>query len=234
MGTILMPVFALFFPVTMAISLTAVVHLLNSLFRVAILIKTVNREIVSILILPSVMGALLGALLLLKISRINYSIDYTIGEHSFYVTPVKLFVGLLILFYLVIELIPSLKKIRLKKGHLLAGGFITGFFGGLSGHQGMFRSILLLKTDVSSDEYVSSNLVIAAIVDIVRLIIYGFGFSVSSIAQQHHIFMLASISAIIGSILGIKYIKKVTIEAIRIIVSIMLLIIGLALITGVI
>ena len=33
LGTILMPVFALFFPLEMAIALTGVVHLLNNLFK---------------------------------------------------------------------------------------------------------------------------------------------------------------------------------------------------------
>ena len=37
LGTLLMPVFALFFPVEIAIGLTAIVHFLNNLFKLALL-----------------------------------------------------------------------------------------------------------------------------------------------------------------------------------------------------
>ena len=39
LGTLLMPVFALFFPIDLAIALTAIVHLLNNLFKLILLGK---------------------------------------------------------------------------------------------------------------------------------------------------------------------------------------------------
>jgi hypothetical protein len=44
LGTILMPVFALFFPLEMAIALTGVVHLLNNLF--AQIVQTVIIQVI--------------------------------------------------------------------------------------------------------------------------------------------------------------------------------------------
>ncbi|WP_206054762.1 hypothetical protein [Nitrosococcus wardiae] len=42
LGTLLMPVVAIFFPVTVAVALTAFVYLLNNLFKLAVLWRTVN------------------------------------------------------------------------------------------------------------------------------------------------------------------------------------------------
>ena len=42
LGTILMPVVAIFFPVPIAVAVTAIVHLLSSLFKLALLWRRVN------------------------------------------------------------------------------------------------------------------------------------------------------------------------------------------------
>jgi uncharacterized membrane protein YfcA len=45
LGTLLLPVFSLFFPIQTAVALTAVVHLLNNLFKLALLGKHAERAI---------------------------------------------------------------------------------------------------------------------------------------------------------------------------------------------
>jgi uncharacterized membrane protein YfcA len=61
LGTILMPVFALFFPIEMAISLTGVVHLLNNFFKMYLVGKEANWRIVLKFGTPAVVSALIGA-----------------------------------------------------------------------------------------------------------------------------------------------------------------------------
>ena len=46
LGTLLMPVFALFFPLSSAVAMTAVVHLLNNLFKFALLGRHADWKIV--------------------------------------------------------------------------------------------------------------------------------------------------------------------------------------------
>lgn len=46
LGTLLMPVFALFFPVAVAIAATAVVHLANNLFKLALLARLADWRVV--------------------------------------------------------------------------------------------------------------------------------------------------------------------------------------------
>ncbi|MEQ3690641.1 MAG: sulfite exporter TauE/SafE family protein, partial [Flavobacterium sp.] len=44
LGTILLPVFALFFPVEIAITLTAIVHFLNNIFKLVLLGKYADKK----------------------------------------------------------------------------------------------------------------------------------------------------------------------------------------------
>lgn len=46
LGTILMPVVAIFFPVTVAVAMTAMVHLLNKLLKLALLWSNVHWPVV--------------------------------------------------------------------------------------------------------------------------------------------------------------------------------------------
>ncbi len=53
LGTLLMPVFALFFPVEVAVASTAVVHAANNLFKVGLLGRSAPRDILIRLIRES-------------------------------------------------------------------------------------------------------------------------------------------------------------------------------------
>ena len=46
LGTLLMPVFAIFFPLQIAIASTAIVHLANNLFKVGLLAKKADTKVV--------------------------------------------------------------------------------------------------------------------------------------------------------------------------------------------
>ncbi|MGA2225011.1 MAG: hypothetical protein ABSH41_11265 [Syntrophobacteraceae bacterium] len=54
LGTILMPVFAIFFPVEVAIALTAIVHFLNNLFKLMLVGKYTDKGVVLRFGIPAV------------------------------------------------------------------------------------------------------------------------------------------------------------------------------------
>ena len=61
LGTLLLPVFALFFPLEIAVALTAVVHLLNNLFKTGLLWRTADLGVVLRFGVPGIIGAWIGA-----------------------------------------------------------------------------------------------------------------------------------------------------------------------------
>ena len=61
------------------------------------------------------------------------------------VTFIKLLVATLMILFALFEILPWLKSLQFSSNYLSLGGFISGFFGGLSGNQGALRSAFLLR-----------------------------------------------------------------------------------------
>src|SRR5690606_15954486 len=97
LGTILLPVLALFFPIDIAIALTAVVHLLNNLFKILLVGKYAVLKIVLKFGLPAIIAAFAGAELLIALTVIEPVASYSIGERVFFITPVKLIIAILMI-----------------------------------------------------------------------------------------------------------------------------------------
>jgi uncharacterized membrane protein YfcA len=237
LGTILMPVFAIFFPVPIAIGATAIVHLANNLFKLFLIGRSANKGIVIRFGIPAILAALLGASLLTFVSLVPVITSYRLGGHVYEITVVKLVIGLLIILFSCLELVPSFAKISIDQKYMVIGGLLSGFFGGLSGNQGAFRSMFLIKAGLSKEEFIGTNVVIAVVVDFARLIVYGVGlYSVYStvLTDFGGLVLAATISAFIGALLGKELLKKVTLRAVQVVVGIMLILLGIALSIGLI
>lgn len=234
LGTILMPVVAIFFPVPVAVAITAIVHLLNNLFKLGLLWRSVDRRVLLAFGFPALIAAIPGALLLDYLSVLEPITSYSLFDQEHSVTPVKLAAGFLLILFATAELFPLLN--RLTKHHLglSIGGMLSGFFGGLSGHQGAFRSAFLVKADLAKEAFVATNAAIAALVDTSRIIIYGLTFNIALIEAQSTLIVLATIAAFLGVFLGTKLLKKVTIAFIQRLVATMLYLLGALLIAGII
>lgn len=62
LGTLLMPVMALFFPIEMAVAATAVVHAANNAFKIAVVGKHADRSLVVRFGLPAIFAAFIDKL----------------------------------------------------------------------------------------------------------------------------------------------------------------------------
>ena len=79
LGTVLMPFFALFFPLPVAIAATAVVHLSNNVFKVILVGKNADWQTVVRFSLPGAFAAIGGAFLLTYFESIPVLFTYNIG-----------------------------------------------------------------------------------------------------------------------------------------------------------
>ncbi|PNV84249.1 MAG: hypothetical protein C0627_01640 [Sulfurimonas sp.] len=233
LGTLLMPVAAIFFPPTIAIAITAVVHFANNVLKFFLVAKSANIKVLLSFGLPAVVFAFLGAYLLGFLSDMDVLYAYKFFDKSFFITPIKLSIGLLILFFVMLESLAFFSKIALDKRWLPLGGVLSGFFGGLSGNQGAFRSMFLLKAGLGKEQFVATGVVLAVMVDSARMIIYKESFLLHTEIDWSMI-LIATSAAFLGTLVGNRVLKKVSIEFIRIVVSVLLVIISLGLISGVI
>ncbi len=235
LGTLLLPVFAIYYPLPVAIALTACVHLLNNVFKLSLVYKNINWPIALKFGIPSLIAAFFGALALKNIDHINnYVTVYSINTHVFTITWPGFFIGLLIILFAIIELVPKLSEISFNEKYLIAGGLLSGFFGGFSGHQGSIRSAFLLRLKLDKTAFIATGVFIACLVDLVRISFYS-GFSELKNGQTNFLLLFtAVIFAWTGAFAGNKLFKKTSIVFFKWFVGIFMLVMGLLIVLGII
>jgi uncharacterized protein len=238
LGTILMPVFALFFPIEIAIALTAIVHLANNLFKITLIWRSIDKKVFLLFALPAIVAAFLGAIVLELISREIVIISYTMAGKYFEVTLLKLIISFLLIIFAWIEIDSRYEKFSLGRKYLPLGGILSGFFGGLSGHQGALRSMFLLRVGLNKEGFVATGIAAAVVIDIARLSAYGASFFNDYIATVDQRSLLILLTAIVfafaGSLAGRILLRKITMRIVQLIVGYMILILGILLGTGII
>ena len=239
LGTILMPVFALFFPVPVAVAATAVVHLANNVFKVFLVGRNADLPVVARFGLPAALAAVGGALLLERLAAAEPIARYTLGPGTHVVTPVKLVIAALMVAFAALELAPRFEKVAFNKKFIPVGGVLSGFFGGLSGHQGALRTAFLIRAGLAKEAFIGTMVVSAVVVDVSRLIVYGSavltgspGAVAGSGTGVWGLVAAGSLAAFAGSFVGVRLVKNATMRAIRVLVGALLLLLGIALGTG--
>jgi len=233
LGTLLLPVFGLFFPIEIAIILTSIVHFLNNFFKLFLFGKKANKKIILTFGIPAFLFAFIGAYTLKLLSNLEPLFQYTITEKTFVIMPIKLIIGVLLMVFSLIEFIPKYKNQTFDKKYLSIGGVLSGFFGGISGHQGALRSAFLIRTNLSKDGFIATGVVIACLVDVSRLSIYIPQIIENKINLDYKLLFLATLSAFSGVYFGNKLLQKTTITTIQNIVAIMLMLYAVLLIIGI-
>jgi uncharacterized protein len=238
LGTILMPVFAIFFPVEIAIATTAVVHLANNLFKITLIWQAVSLRVLLWFGITAAGAAFLGAYLLDRLSGENTLLSYNLLGREMEVTVLKLVIALLLVIFALMEISKRLEKITMNRKFLPLGGLLSGFFGGLSGHQGALRSMFLLKAGLSKEGFIATGIAAAILIDISRLAVYGSSFFVEHFRRLENgtatAVIAATLAAFAGSFLGRKSLRKVTFRSVQLIVGILILVMALLLGAGII
>ena len=130
------------------------------------------------------------------------------------------------------------RHLEFERRYLPLGGLLSGFFGGLSGHQGALRSAFLAKTGLTTERFVGSNAVIGFLVDLTRIGVYLALFRAAGHSAQDFggwpLIVTGSLAAFCGVLVGKRYLHKVTMKSVRVLVGALLFGVGLALLTGLI
>ena len=238
LGTLLLPVFALFFPVEVAVLATAVVHGANNVFKVSMVGRYADRSTVLRFGLPALAAAVLGAMALGWFAARPPLFSYELGPIAAEVRPIKLLMGLLMMVFACFELAPSLRRFRFHHDHLLWGGLLSGFFGGLSGHQGALRSAFLVKSGLDTQAFVGTSSVIGLLVDLARLLAYGALVLFAGQAalhipgQAYGLVVTGCLAAFAGVLLGKRYLHKVKIDLVQTLTGVLLFALALLLLAG--
>jgi uncharacterized membrane protein YfcA len=215
LGTLLLPVFAVFFPLEVAILLTAVVHLLNNLFKLGLLGRRIHWPTVLRFGLPGIVGAYAGAQLMRSLGERTALFQGVL--HA--VDPLDMTIAALMLVFGLFELSKTLNSLSLPPKWMVPGGLLSGFFGGLSGHQGALRSMFLLRTGLTKEAFIATGVAIACLVDLTRLPTYLNGGMLGTLRDEWPLLLASALAAFAGAWWGKKLIPKVTMRGVQLVVS---------------
>lgn len=233
LGTLLTPVFMLFFPVDVAIAWTAIVHFVNNIFKVILVGVHADGEVMIKFGIPAILFAFAGAWLMLVIPGQSTFYSFTFNGHFYEVVVLKFIIALLLLGFAIIEFIPRFKRMSFPEKLMPLGGALSGFFGGLSGNQGALRTAFLIKADLNKEAFIGTTVLISTLVDISRLGVYSSRFADIVVSEGLGIVWYACGAAIAGALLGSKLLKKVTLPFIQTLVALALILLSIAMMTGV-
>jgi uncharacterized protein len=232
LGTILLPVFLVFFPIEMAVALTGTVHLLNNLFKLFLTYTHIHYRTAFIFGIASIPAALFGAYILDNLPESTVFKTWSVNDHTFSITLPNMIIGGLLVIFAFLEKLKLSFKNPSSAVVLSGGGILSGFFGGLSGHQGALRTAFLVNALKSKEALIATGVLIACMVDVTRLpVYYKNGFDGDFKTALPYL-SAAVFPAFLGAWLGSKFLKKSTYGFVQLIVTIALVLFGLALMLG--
>jgi uncharacterized membrane protein YfcA len=232
LGTLLLPAFALFLPLPLAVAATAVVHLANNLFKLWLVGRRADRGVVLRFGVPAALAAFAGAAVLNAAAGLAPVGSWSLGGRHYDVTPLDLGMGGLMLVFALLDVLPLFQQLAFDRRWLPVGGLLSGFFGGLSGHQGALRAAFLVKAGLGKEAFIGTNVVIAVLVDVVRLAVYGAG-SLAHVDSTLAVpIAVATLAAFVGAFFGARWVEKVTYRTVQLVVAGMLVVVALAISAG--
>ena len=233
LGTLLLPAFALVAPLDVAVAATAVVHLANNLAKGGLVGRHADRAVVLRFGVPALLAAFAGAWLLLHLGTAALWTYGLGGERR--VTPLGLVVGGLVTAFAAFELVPALRTLSAPRHWLSAGGLLSGFFGGLSGHQGALRSVFLTRLGLAPAAFVATGTLCAVLVDLARVAVYASAYRDGLAGLDRGGLLLLGgcvLLAVAAAVAGARLLPKATVSGVRLTVGALLLALGPALALG--
>jgi uncharacterized membrane protein YfcA len=158
---------------------------------------------------------------------------YQTGNHTFEISIVNLVIAFLLIIFSLLEIMPNARKVEMAENKLVIGGLLSGFFGGLSGIQGAIRSAFLIKSRLSKEAYIATGVAISCLVDISRLSVYASHFIKTDLHENMTLIISSVLAAFAGTFIGSKMLKKITLKNIQRFVIFLLIVIAVALGSGI-
>jgi len=208
-GTILTPVFLIFYDVKIAILIVAVVHLSNNILKASMFGKHISVDVLKRFGVLTLIGAFIGAFLQ--------------GKMDSYI--VKVLLGVVLIFLGLKEATGFGEKVRLPRKIDFIGGFLSGLLGGFVGNQGAIRSAYLLNYNISKETFVATAAIIASVVDVTRIPVYIFA-NKDVLADNVILLLITTVSAFAGTFAGKTFLKKISLKTFKTYVAAMIIIIG--------
>ena len=219
LNTILVPVFMIYWDAPLAVLMAGIVHLCNNILKVALTARSIDWHLFRNFGVPALIFAFLGA---------NILNDLTFSRGA----QLKPVFGIILVIFALLELFHWKLPLR-GPWALRIGGSLSGFFGGFSGHQGALRALFLSQLKLNPLVFVATTAIISLLVDLTRVGVY-FSSSWFVHYEPSYFIFLGVPSALVGTLIGKKYIQKIDHKYLSVVVGVALFLMGILLLFGLI
>jgi uncharacterized membrane protein YfcA len=198
LATMITPVVFLWLEPHEAVAVVGIVHGSHNAWKLKVLRSSVDYSAVRRYGWAMVVGALIGAAL-------NTAVE---------ADPLLLIVGIALVLLPLLSISEKWTDYRLPETEDRIGGFGSGFFGGLTGHQGALRAMFLQKRLPDKSEYAATAAVLALVVDVTRVPVYV-ALEGWQILDAGWLILGLVLAAVLGVQLGKRWLKKWKSDTIR-------------------
>ena len=215
-GSLLTPALAVSVGTRLAVALVALPHLVATAYRLWLLRREIDRNVLLGFGLASAAGGLLGAVL-----------------HGLLASPLLAVVlGLLLILAGSLELSGLGRRVVLGGRLAVAAGVLSGVFGGLVGNQGGIRSAALLRFNIAGPALVATSTATGLLVDLARVPVYLATTGAELLANWPTIVLLSA-GVLIGTIAGAPILRRLPERHFRRLLALLLIGLGVLLIAGI-
>lgn len=208
-STVFLPLALLFFDFKTALVLVAIFHIFGNIGRISFFRHGLERRILLIFGVPSVVLTLMGALLVVYIPQ----------------NALKAILGGFLVAYSVISFRKEDLKVKPTLFNSVIGGGLSGFLAGLIGTGGALRGAFLTAFGLPKERYIATAAAIALAVDFTRIPVY---FAEGFLSSQYYWYVpFLFVVALAGSFVGRQIVKRVPQKTFRKMVLIVILIFGI-------
>lgn len=208
-STVFLPLALLFFDFKTALVLVALFHIFGNIGRVSFFRHGLDKHILFIFGVPSVILTLAGALL----------VAYTPQD------TLKGILGIFLVLYSLVCLWREDLKVKISLTKSILGGGLSGFLAGLIGTGGALRGAFLTAFGLPKEKYIATAAAIALAVDFTRIPVY---FAEGFLSSQYYWYIpFLLIIALAGSFTGKQIVRHFPYKVFRKIVLIAILLVGI-------
>src|SRR3989338_1920520 len=155
-STIFLPLALFFVDFKTALTLVACFHVFGNLSRMTLFRQGMDRKLILLFGIPSVILTIVGAFLVNSITQ----------------SLLKFILGLFLFAFSILSMVKLGFKARPSNSNVIIGGSMSGFLAGLIGTGGALRGAFLTAFSLPKEVYIATSAAIALVVDITRIPIY--------------------------------------------------------------
>jgi uncharacterized membrane protein YfcA len=213
LGTLLLPLFCMVYPPVEALTLAALVHGLQSFFKTVFNFRAIPWKWVGWFSISAFPASLIGSYVIIHINQLSYKYPFQLFEKTFELVPIRMVFAVMMICFTLFEIYKTTVKINPTHYLFIKSGAWSGFFGGLTGHQGALRTLFTAKVFNNTAALIAFNGSVSCIVDLSRLVHYHYAFNKALLFSKASIALF--ITSLIAVMVGQQFMLKIKLAIIK-------------------